>query len=295
MITAFDVARDYLKWADDRRKNPLEIPGIPYGFRSLDEMTGGIRDNQLTILAAETGMGKSFLLGQMSVNVAAWFKANRPEKRVRIVHCEMTLLQVQDRLSCQIAGVPSKKVAQGKVTDEEWKRIKEANAYLCTLPIDYFNGIPNGLGEVENFLREDDACGWWALDHIQELEYGASNVGALEPKAIAEKAKKAGEWARSICSGMVLSQLTNDVAKREDKRPTKADVFGGKMLQAPASVIMLLYSETLYKQVAPERRNDPRPYHLIIDKNRGGELGDIKLSFNPARACFVDTGVKVKE
>lgn len=295
MITAFDAARDYLAWVKERRENPVDIPGIPYGFPTLDQMTGGILENELTILAAETGMGKSFLLGQMSVNVAKWLKEHRPDKRVRIVHCEMTIRQVQDRLSCQLAGVPSKKVKSGKITDEEMKRIKDANSYLCTLPIDYFPGIPNGLGEVENFLREDDACGWWAIDHIQELEYGVGSVGALEPKAIAEKAKKAGEWARSIASGMILSQLTNEVGKREDHRPTKADVFGGKMLQAPASVIMLLYSETLYKQVAPERRNDPRPYHLIIDKNRGGELGDIKLSFNPARACFVDTGVKVKE
>ena len=44
--------------------------GIPTGFHKLDQMTGGLREDELFILAARPSMGKSALLANIAYHVA---------------------------------------------------------------------------------------------------------------------------------------------------------------------------------------------------------------------------------
>lgn len=290
METSLQVSQAYMKSAKEAREHPTDLPGIPYGLPSLDKMTGGIRRNQLTILGAETGAGKTLIMEQMALTIARWLKDNQPDKVIRIMHCEMTLEQVRARHVTAITGIPEEKISRGATTDEEHRKVYEANLELAKLPIEYLPE-PGSIRECVDFVRADDNCVWWGLDHIQELQPGG-NRSPIDMQAMSDKAQAFARLAKNFCSGMVLSQLTKEVSKREDHRPTKDDLFGGKMLQAPASVILLLYRPDLYTVNAGDKQNEPKQCHLSVGKNRNGPLGDIKLVFNPARAMFVDAGGK---
>jgi replicative DNA helicase len=291
MTTNIQSVRSTVLKVKHRMENPSEMPGIPYGFPTLDDMTGGILENELTILGADTGVGKTLLLGQFSLNIARWVREHMPGKVIKIVHCEMTLDQNNMRLATQVTGIPTKKFQSGNVTEEEFKRFTAAMKEIAELPIEYLESPPT-FREAEEWIRQNDDCAWWGIDHIQELEVG-QGMSPFDTKAIGMKSQMLARLSREVCSGMALSQLVNDVAKREDHRPSKADLFGATMLKAPMSVCILIYRPEIYTQQAADRKSEPRPAHLIVDKNRNGQrTGDIKVLFNPAKAVFVDPGGK---
>jgi hypothetical protein len=85
---------------DARAKTPHLWEGIPMGFPTLDEATGGHGRGELVVVIGGTGVGKSLTLGQVAVNVA------RRGKRVLLVTVENNKWSYMNRLYANISQVP---------------------------------------------------------------------------------------------------------------------------------------------------------------------------------------------
>lgn len=289
-MTSFTVAKSSMAKLKARRENPTELAGYSWGFDTLDYLTGGIQPG-LTVLGAETGCGKSLWAGQVTVTAAEQLKPL--DKVVRVVHCEMTAEQFQDRLAAQIAGVSERNMRTGHVTDDEYKRVHEAQLQVAALNIEYLQD-PKNVEETIEFIQRGGDCGWWLVDHAQAHNTDASGMSSLDYRALGQLGAALGKVGNRI-PGLLLSQLVNDVGKREDHRPHKDDLFGGKALQQPASLILLMYRPDVYQEPDEDKSLEPKTTHLYIAKNRWtSDVGDAKMMFIPSRGMFIDAGFRSK-
>ena len=290
VLTSLSVAQASMARLKARRENPSELSGYSWGLPTLDYLTGGIQAG-LTVLGAETGAGKSLLGGQIALTVAGQLKELMAGKVCRIVHCEMTPAQFQDRLVAQLSGVSERQMRTGKVSDAEYKRIYDAQKRLGALQFEYLED-PKGVEETIEFISRGGNCGWFLVDHAQAHNTDRQGMSPLDFRALGELANALGKIANRI-PGMLLSQLVNDVGKREDHRPHKDDLFGGKALQQPASLILLLYRPDVYLEPSEDKAFEPKTAHLYIGKNRWtSDVGDCKMLWVPKEGIFVDAGFK---
>jgi len=74
---------------------------------------------------------------------------------------------------------------------------------------------------------------------------------------------------------MVLSQLNRDTEKREDHRPTMADLRESGQIEQDAHVILLLYRPEVYGK-------DPKGVmEIIVAKQKDGPCGAIQVGYRP--------------
>ena len=94
---ALSVAQSNLEKLSE---NGGDITGVPSGFYDLDRVTTGFHPNELIILAARPGMGKTAITLNIAVNVAMSTKKN-----VAIFNLEMGAEQLAMRIMKQLASL----------------------------------------------------------------------------------------------------------------------------------------------------------------------------------------------
>lgn len=300
-ITAREAARKQQIRFEARALDPKEIWGIPWGIEKLDHITHGIKrkeiikgekvgDNDLIVLIADTGVGKSSWAGWIAHNVAEYFKQYEPDKEVRLITLEMSAEQFQERMASAKSGVPLERITTGMfLTDDQQLSYYDAVSDLAELPIRYIDSLDNlaDLGRSITSKIDGKTCGLWVLDHLH-LAPGASNadnsVGALNEVVVGLT-----KLATHTSPGIVLTQMNKDSLRRVDKRPQKSDIRNNTSLSNAATVIMGLYREDIYVNLAVEEKPKVVPAELTILKNRSGKMGLIELDLMTDRMMW---GVK---
>ncbi len=107
----FAVIRDVLQASlariDARMKQDHAFGGVETGYDEFDEMTGGMHDSELIILAARPSMGKTALALNIVEHVAI-----DCQKPTLFVSLEMSALELGDRLLCSLRQGERPRVAQ---------------------------------------------------------------------------------------------------------------------------------------------------------------------------------------
>lgn len=298
-ITAKETAERQLKRTDIRWANPKEVWGLPFGIEKLDRITGGIQvkevyqgqkvgDNDLIVLIADTGVGKSSFAGFLAQNIAGYFKAKKPGYEVRLVTLEMSAESFQDRMAASLSGVPLRRIKSGMYLSEKQKEdYYHATFALAELPIRYIDEVTSlaDLGMQISKQQDGMRCGFWIIDHLH-LTPGASNaensVGALNEVVVGLT-----KLAQNVSPGMVLAQMNKDALRRVDKRPQKSDIRNNSSLSNAATVIFGLFREDIYTKIDVDQRPVSVPAELSILKSREGEMGTIELELVGDRMLWV--------
>ena len=143
-----------------------EITGIPSGFYDLDKVTTGFHENELIILAARPGMGKTAIVLNIAVNVAEATKKN-----VAIFNLEMGAEQLAMRMISSAGQIDGYKLRTGKLEHSDWKRVNEAISQLAetNIKIDDTPGIT--IGEIRAKCRRlaasKEGIGLVIIDYLQ--------------------------------------------------------------------------------------------------------------------------------
>ena len=87
---------------DARMQHQHAYGGLETGFIDYDELTGGLHDSELVILAARPSMGKTALALNIAEHIA--IDERGPAKPVLLVSLEMSALELGDRLLCSRAA-----------------------------------------------------------------------------------------------------------------------------------------------------------------------------------------------
>jgi replicative DNA helicase len=86
------------------------------------------------------------------------------------------------------------------------------------------------------------------------------------------------------CPVLVLSQLSRDIEKRNNKEPILADLRESGAIEQDADIVMFLYRDEVYN----EATDKPGIAELSIAKHRNGETGTVELLWQDVYTRFVN-------
>jgi bifunctional DNA primase/polymerase-like protein/DnaB helicase-like protein/primase-like protein len=223
----------------DRQKNPKDVWGIHYAWPYLSIITGGKQKGELTILAGEPGVGKSWWAHQDALYTALGDPSKSiPSTPTLLWSGEMPRKQVFRRFF-EMLGVPKRHMLTGQMSAEDWQFFTEAKALIVTSPI-YVSDAPLDLKDVRGLLEREIA------EHGVEqaiFDYDwlihASGDGEIEQSQNISRSLK--QLARELDLAILLISSVNKMGMDStNENVTKSNVSGSGKKLHDADVIYIL-------------------------------------------------------
>jgi replicative DNA helicase len=268
------------------------ITGLPTGFSQFDEMTSGLQDGDLVIIAGRPSMGKT----TYAMNIAE-YAAMKADKPVLIFSMEMPAEQLTMRMLSSLGRIDQHKVRTGKLDDDDWARITSAVSMLAEAKM-YIDDTP-ALSPTElrsrsrRVAREHEGLSLIVIDYLQLMQiHGHSENRTNE---ISEISRSLKAIAKELSVPVIaLSQLNRSLESRTDKRPVMSDLRESGAIEQDADLIAFIYRDEVYNEDSP----DKGMAEIIIRKQRNGPIGDFRLTFLGQYTRFenyINTGVDIGE
>ncbi|MBC7926641.1 MAG: replicative DNA helicase [Bryobacteraceae bacterium] len=252
------------------------IKGVSTGFRRLDEMTAGLHEGELFIVAARPAMGKT----AFALNVAQHVALNPQDARtVAVFSLEMSKEQLLTRLVCANARVDQQKFRAGYLNQEERRRLQMAAMQMVEAPLFIDDTAGTHLMDIHAKLRRlkaEHGLGLVVIDYLQLMSSkGRAENRQQEVSTISRGLKLMSKELR--VPFMVLSQLSRAPETRPgDHRPQLSDLRESGSIEQDADVVAFLYREEVYNRDRDDLKGKAK---LIIGKQRNGPTGDVNLVF----------------
>lgn len=268
-----------------------DVTGIATGYPQLDKMTTGLHPDELVILAARPAMGKTAFALNIAQNVAI-----KNNTSVAIFSLEMGAESLVNRMLCAEGSINANHLRTGELTQDEWRSLWVAASTLdaADIYIDDTPGIrvPEIRAKCRRLAKRTGNLGLIVIDYLQLIEGGNSENRQQEVSEISRQLKKLAKELQ--CPVIALSQLSRGVEQRQDKRPVLSDIRESGSIEQDADIVSFLYRDDYYQR---EEGNDDQgnnqqanqqdadvpslsEVEVIIDKNRSGPRGTVKLLFN---------------
>lgn len=271
---------------EELSKSKGEITGIPSGLTDFDRITAGFHPNQLVIVAARPGMGKTVFALNVAVNVALNCK-----KAVALFNLEMSPEQLVNRMLSSVGQIEGTKFMSGNLNNNDWVRLNEAISQLKDAKI-YINDSTNvTIGDIRSKCRRlassDEGLGIVIIDYLQ-LIGSNKNYGSNRQQEVSDISRALKLMALELKVPVIaLSQLSRNVETREDKRPVMSDLRESGSLEQDADIVAFLYRDSYYKKTNATS-NEASVSELIIGKHRNGRVGTINLVFKGDTSSFLN-------
>ncbi len=260
------------------------VTGLPTGFVELDKMTTGFHDDELIIVAARPGVGKT----SFALNVAQYVGLHT-DKTVAMFSLEMSGEQLVQRMLASEGLINSQHLRTGQLDEDEWPKLVTASGSLATANI-YIDDTP-GIkmsqirAQSRRLAKEKGNLGLIVIDYLQLIEGPHSESRQQEVSAISRQLKK---LAKELHVPVIaLSQLSRSVEQRQDKRPVLSDIRESGSIEQDADIVSFLYRDDYYRDEEEGEENkevsaedDNGEVEVIIEKNRSGSRGTVKLMFS---------------
>jgi len=221
---------------------------VSTGYHDLDALIHGFWPASSWALGGSSKVGKSTLLQNFAEHVAL------EDKIPYIFSLEMSKEQwVRKRLASE-SGVEYAKIITGKLNRQDWAALTRGVSSLSERPY-FIDESPNPtLEEIFSKIKrakEYNNVSFVGIDYIQRMEIPGKTARdrELETIRMAEVLKTLAKDLKITI--MFASQLDEDVAKREDKKPTLTDLNG---LERAVDVALLLHRPELYWQDNIEKK-----------------------------------------
>lgn len=255
-------------------------PGTPTGFPSLTDAWDGkglrFREGHMWVVGGRPSMGKTSLCLQFLLHLAS---GGYP---VLLVSLEMSRSQVMERLATLGTPADVQAALGGKVSDQEYHRISAGLGRIGGLPF-YVNTTAASVAAVrtdcQDIFREVGSNpALIVVDYLQRM----TGRGENRNQELDYLCREFKTLARDKdCTTILVSQLSRDVEKRENKRPRKSDLRESGGIEAEADVIVFPYRPAYYDT----ERQEAGPLgvefaEFVVEKHRMGPTGIIPTTWS---------------
>ncbi len=264
---------------------PEGLSGVPSGFTELDRVTAGWQKSDLIIAAARPGMGKTAFVLSLARNAAVRF--NKP---VAFFSCEMSSLQLVNRLISSETEISGEKLRKGDLTEAEWQQLNSKIRPLENAPI-YIDDTPAlTVFELRAKCRRlvaERKVELIIIDYLQLMQVGDGKAGNREQE-ISTISRSLKAIAKELNVPIIcLSQLSRDVEKRgSSKKPQLSDLRESGAIEQDADMVLFIYRPDYYG--LETEGGNPDLAEIIVAKNRNGSLRSVNLRFIGHLTKFAD-------
>lgn len=265
-------------------KNKGDITGLATNFSDYDRLTKGLHPNELIILAARPGVGKTAFALNLATNVAM-----NSNSTVAIFTLEMAAEQLAMRMISSIGKIEMNKLKSGNLAHEDLKRFNEAISRLAETKIYIDDTAGITIGEIRSKCRRlassPDGLSLVIIDYLTLIQ-GSSRYSGNRQQEVSEISRSLKTMALELGVPVIaLAQLSRNVEGRENKRPILSDLRESGSIEQDADIVAFLYRDDYY---ADDKSNPTSDIELIIAKHRSGPPGTINLKFQKNFSNFVN-------
>ncbi|MFH1922431.1 MAG: replicative DNA helicase, partial [Planctomycetota bacterium] len=272
----------------DKRLEKGSATGIPTGFRELDNLTGGLHDSELVILAARPSMGKTALATNIAEHVTL-------DSRITclFVSLEMARLELAQRMLCSLGKIDGSKFRSGFISSPEHEKLVAVSNKLSTAPL-FIDDTPSRtvteIAACARRLKRKADLGLIIVDYLQLIE--PDNFKDPRQEQVAKIARRLKGLARELqLPVLCLAQLNrqaefsreprrsqSDDRPKSRHRPQLSHLRESGAIEQDADVVMFVHREERHysKEEARDLELDGRA-DLFIEKQRNGPTGHVKL------------------
>ena len=268
-----------------RSQQTSDVTGLPTGFRDLDKITTGLHPDQLIILAARPAVGKTAFVLNIVQNVGT-----KQNKAVAVFSLEMGAESLVDRMLAAEGMIDSHALRTGQLTEQDWNNVMIAQGALAEAPI-YIDDTPGiKITEIRARSRKlsqevEGGLGLIVIDYLQLITGTRPENRQQEVSDISRQLKILAKELKVPV--IALSQLSRGVEQRQDKRPVLSDIRESGSIEQDADIVAFLYRDDYYRDERDEddegeveAEEDNGEVEVIIEKNRSGTRGTVKLMFS---------------
>jgi replicative DNA helicase len=251
--------------------------GVPTGFMDLDSLLSGLQKENLIIVAARPGVGKSSFVTNVARNIAV--DAGVP---VAMFSLEMSRFEIGMRLLCAEARVPWEKVRSGRVATEEWTRIVEAAEVLHEAPlyiVDSGNVTIVDIRAKARRMKSKQGLGLIIVDYLQLMSSHSRTENRQQE--VAEISRSLKLLAKELEIPVIaVSQLNRNPETRADKRPQLSDLRESGSIEQDSDIVMFIHRDDSDDPTVKGKAD------IIVAKHRNGPTQTVPLTFLPHLTLF---------
>ena len=278
-----DILDTHMQMVETRSQTDGVVTGLSTGFVGLDKITTGLHEDNLIILAARPAMGKTAL----ALNIAQYV-AVKEKKPVAIFSLEMGAESLIERMLAAEGMVEGYHLKTGNLSVEEWHRLVHAQGNLYDAPIFVDDTAGIRISEIRSKARklaqEMGGLGVIIIDYLQLI---TGSKGENRQQVVSEISRELKILAKDLKVPVIaLSQLSRAVEQRQDKRPMLADLRESGSIEQDADIVAFLYRDAYYQKEQADSQEVNNVTELILEKNRHGSLGTVKLYFHKEYTKF---------
>lgn len=245
--------------------------GVPTGIKELDEILGGMQNQDLIILAGRPSTGKTALGLDILLHAA---HSGFPGV---VFTAEMSAIQLSMRAISHESGINFHKFITGRLTTEEMEIVSEYAVRTGKLPIFYEDSGGISVSEIRakcRRLKHEHNIALVVVDYLQLI---SSQKRDTREQEVAQVSRTLKAVAKELdVPVLCLSQLSRLIEQRTDKRPILSDLRESGAIEQDADVVLFVHS--------PSNELDSRD--IIVAKQRNGPLGEFTLYFDKATSKF---------
>lgn len=280
-----DVVKSSFEEIDRLYDQDSDVTGLSTGYKDLDALTTGLHKDELVILAARPGMGKTAFALNLAQNAAT-----KDQATVAIFSLEMGAEQLVNRMLCSEGSIDANALITGQLDENQWNSLVVAMGSLSRTNV-YIDDTPGSkMAEIRSkcrrLLKESGKLDLVIIDYLQLIEGTGQENRQQEVSVISRNLKK---LAKELHVPVIaLSQLSRGVEARQDKRPMLSDIRESGSIEQDADIVAFLYRDDYYRDEEGDGENsepenqedqDVGEVEVIVGKNRSGPRGTAKLLF----------------
>jgi replicative DNA helicase len=235
-LTLEEALRSAYDRIDSRtEKDAMAISGLPTGFTDLDELTAGLQNSELVILAARPSVGKTACALGIIRNIVVDYGFP-----VFFVSLEQSRIELAERLLCCQARVDSHKLRKGNLNHDDMQKLIEAGGILRNARMFIDDTPGQGMLRIAanaRRLKLRHNIRLVAIDYLQLIE--PDNRRDPRQEQVAQISKRLKNLARELeIPVLALAQVNRASEDRQDHRPRLADLRESGCLAGTTLVTM---------------------------------------------------------
>lgn len=278
-----DILDTHMQIVETRSQTDGFVTGLSTGFVGLDKITTGLHEGNLIILAARPAMGKTALALNIAKHVATMER-----KPAVIFSLEMGAEELIERMVASEGMVPGYHLKTGNLSTDEWKRLVHAQSNLYDVPIFVDDTAGIRISEIRSKARKlSQEMGGLGIIIIDYLQLITGSKRENRQQIVSEISRELKILAKDLRVPVIaLSQLSRSVEQRQDKRPMLSDLRESGSIEQDADIVAFLYRDAYYQKEHADSQEANNVTELILEKNRHGSLGTVKLYFHKEYTKF---------
>ena len=258
------------------KREGSHVTGLATGYHELDDLTCGLQDGEMIIVAGRPSMGKTSL----ALNIAEHIGVQE-RLPVAIFSLETGRQQLAERFLCSVSEIDAQLVRKGLLSTNHYEKLVVACGMVSEAPIyvdDTSTLTPLELRAKARRLKSQHDIRCIIVDYLQLMHLGGGRVESRQQE-ITAISRYVKSLARELnIPVVVLSQLNRSPEGREGHRPRMSDLRESGSIEQDADVVMLLHREDYYHR--GEKNYEPNnKAELIIAKQRNGPTGSVEMIF----------------